>query len=270
MTKQALGRSPARSGEWIAYSTVPGDDLWRRWGPDLLGGSAVAVVRPGHEPIVVAGRGDGTTWNVCPRFSPDGSRLAYGTKAAAGMSIGVVRMTRAGTSAGRRARIAVRGGASAPCPRWSADGTRLAYLQGGRVVVRGLDGSVARHRAGDPVREDFLGRHSGSLRSPTGDLVARRAESSCNVVVERPDGTGRRTVPVAPVGSTTCPYAVAAWSPDGRKLLVMFDVSGLSFTMVAVSVDAPFAQVVVVHDVRVNHARSWPGRGDVSWQPVPG
>ena len=50
----------------------------------------------------------------------------------------------------------------------------------------------------------------------------------------------------------------------------MFDVSGRHFTMVAVSVSAPFTRVLVVERVRVNHIRhgiSWPGRGDVSWQP---
>ena len=62
---------------------------------------------------------------------------------------------------------------------------------------------------------------------------------------------------------------MAAWSPDGRKLLVMQDVGGVNFTMFAVSVDAPFESVPVVEMVRVNHARSWPGRYDVSWQPRP-
>ena len=50
---------------------------------------------------------------------------------------------------------------------------------------------------------------------------------------------------------------------------VMFDVSGYHFTMVAVSVDAPFEVATVVEHVRVNNPRSWPGRYDVSWQPRP-
>ena len=49
----------------------------------------------------------------------------------------------------------------------------------------------------------------------------------------------------------------------------MYDVSGRDFTMFAVSVRAPFTMVPVVERVRVNHGRSWPGRGDVSWQPRP-
>ena len=61
-------------------------------------------------------------------------------------------------------------------------------------------------------------------------------------------------------------YAVAAWSPDGQTLLVMRDISGFHFTMLAVPVDAPSEAVPVAVAVRVNHPRSWPGNGDVSWQ----
>ena len=256
-----------RNGDWIAYSTVPHGNQERRGGPDYLTGSDVFLVRQGREPILVAGRGDGKTWNVCPAFSPDGTKLAFSTKSRGRLSVSVVRMTRAGASAAGRVDLDVLGSGNAPCPMWSADGSRLAYVRAGKVVVRGLDGSTRRARAGDPVRADFRARYADPLTSPAGDLVARRADPACGVVVERPDGSGRRALQVGPVGQTVCPYAVAAWSPDGRRLLVMFDVSGINFTMVAVSVNAPFENVPVVENVRVNHPRSWPGRGDVSWQP---
>ncbi len=251
------GDSQPRNGEWIAYSTVPGDRL-SRGGPS---GSDVFVVRQGREPMLVAGRGDGKTWNVCPAFSPDGTMLAFGIRSPAGLSLTVVRMTRAG----RRAHLEVREGRQPPCPQWSADSSRLAYVRGGRVIVRGLDGLSPRRGVGDPVIQDFGGRYADSLASPTGDLVARRTDSPCGLVVERPDGSDRRHLPVGCLGI----YAVAAWSPDGRKLLVMKDVSGLNFTMLAVSVDAPFETVPVVQGVRVNSSHSWPGRYDVSWQPRP-
>ena len=190
--------------------------------------------------------------------------LAFGTRSPAGLSVSVVRMT----SAGRRAHLQVGQGRHPPCPLWSADSSRLAYVRGGNVVVRGLDGSSPRHRAGDPAIQDFSGRHADSLSSPAGDLVARRADSlsPCGVVVERPDGSHRRSLDL---GCTYPFYAVAAWSPDGRKLLLMRDDSGIDFSMFAASVDAPFEVEPVVKTVRVNNARSWPGRGDVSWQPRP-
>ena len=256
----------AQNGDWIAYSTVPGDSLWRRGGPGYQTGSDVFVVRHGRAPILVAGRGDGKTWNVCPAFSPDGTMLAFGTRSRLGLSLSVVRVTRSGVSAARRVHLKVSGRVHAPCPQWSTDSTRLAYLRGGKVVVRGLDGSSARAGVGDPVIQDFGGRHTGSLMSPTGDLVARAAGVACGVVVERPDGSHRRNVDV---GCGYPFYSLAAWSPDGRKLLVMRDVSGFHFTMYAVSVNAPFRALIVVERVRVNHPRSWPGRFDVSWQPRP-
>jgi WD40-like Beta Propeller Repeat len=256
----------ARNGEWIAYATTPGANVSRRG----LGGSDVFVVRQGRAPMLVASREDGRTptsrsRNVCPAFSPDGTMLAFGTwSPTTGLSLSVVRMTRAG----RRAHLEVRDdGGLPPCPQWSADSSRLAYVRAGKVIVRGLDGSTRRAGVGDPVIQDFRGRHAESLTSPTGDLVARLGgPSPCGVVVERPDGSQRRNLDA---GCTYGFYAVAAWSPDGRKLLLMRDVSGLDFTMFAVSVDAPFKSVPVVERVRVPNAHTWPGRFDVSWQPRP-
>jgi hypothetical protein len=138
----------------------------------------------------------------------------------------------------------------------------LAYLEAsGTIVVRSLDGSRRLSWAkGDPRIRDF-DRNKPVLVSPTGDRVARQVGSP--VVVWRPGPSARRVIDVDSPG-----YAIAGWSPDGRKLLLMTDVDG-GFTMRAVSVEAPFASTPVVAYVRVNNARSWPGYGDVSWQPIP-
>jgi hypothetical protein len=106
-------------------------------------------------------------------------------------------------------------------------------------------------------------RDPTSLRRSPGERVVGDLfpAGGSALVVARPDGSDRRVLHVG------CSYAVAAWSPDGRKLLVMKDVSGFHFAMLAVSVDAPYETVPIVGGVRVNHPRSWPGHGDVSWQP---
>jgi len=156
--------------------------------------------------------------------------------------------------------------ATAPCPRWSADGRRVAYLDSTRkLVVLTLGGAVRPRRAGDPALGDFS-RSDSALESPNGVLVARRDPSGtvCKVVVSRRDGSDRHVVDDFP-----CSYATAGWSPDSRKLLVTKDMDGRHFAMVSIPVHAPAQAAAVVAGVRVNHARSWPGYGDVSWQPAP-
>lgn len=258
------GAADEQSGGWIAYSTAPANWQRARRGGDeqmpYLQGSDVYLARAGGEPRRVAGRGVGTTWNVCPAFSPDGTMLAFGARSRKRRAIRVVGVTRDGAVVAPRIRLPVDGGGDAPCPRWSADGSRLAYLKGGQVVVRELDGSLGRRRAGDPTVGDFR-RNVSMLVSPAGDRVAR--DVGCDVEVTRLDGTEPRDLNVG-VG---CFYALAGWSPKGRELLLMVDISGFHFTMYAVPVDRAGEAVPVAVAVRVNHPRSWPRYGDVSWQP---
>jgi Tol biopolymer transport system component len=264
LLSQAQARPSTRAagnGRWIAYSTAPADDANSRAGSPS--GSDVFLVHEGGTPRLVAGRGTGGIWNVCPAFSPDGRLLAFARKTPA-QTIRVVGVARDGAFVAPRITLRVGLGARAPCPRWSSDSSRIAYLdRTGKVIVRGLDGSLRRPGGGDPTVRDF-DRSDDALVSPTGDLVARRSVNSCDVVVSRRDGSQKRVVDDFP-----CSYATAGWSPDGRRLLVMKDMDGLHFAMIARSVTAPFEATPVVVRVRVNHARSWPGYGDVSWQPAP-
>ena len=132
-------------------------------------------------------------------------------------------------------------------------------------MIRGLDGSTLTAAAGDPSATDFVAASDADpLLSPSGDWMARLSTgaSGCQLVVSKPDGGGAHILPLS-----YCPYAMATWSPDGRQVLLMEDVSGTAFTMHALAVDGP-TDVTVVSMVGTNGARSWPGRGDVSWQPV--
>jgi WD40 repeat protein len=270
---QPLGLRVARNGRWIAYSTAPASEasggsreefsLPTRYGSDVF------VTRVGGRPQLVAGRSGGRIWNLCPAFSPNGRMLAFARvtarqswkTGALRSAIVVVRVGPRGPTGASRLVLKLPGGQTR-CPRWSADSSRVAYLdrRRTRVVVRDLHSSRRHRKAGDPTIRDF-DRSRTSLLSPTGQLIA--SMSSSGIVVSRPDGSNRRVIPDDPPS-----YAIAGWSPDGHSLLLMRDVCGCGFVMSAVSVDAPYVSTGVAF-ARVNNARSWPGYGDVSWQPNP-
>lgn len=265
--RSSIGRAIARNGSWIAYSTAPVGDVYHATSnPSRSPGADVFVTKMGHRPKLVAGGRYHEIWNVCPAFSPKGRMLAFarvaGGTVSAGSTIVVVRIARRGPIRATRVVLNVPDGA-ARCPRWSADSSRLGYLYRGKVVVRGLDGTRKHRAKGDPTVRDF-DTSGDPIVSPTGELSARLGDSS--IIISRPDGTTRNTIPDNLSGSPS--YAIAGWSPDGRDLLLMKDVGG-AFQMRAVSVDPPFVTSTVVGRVRVNGARSWPGYGNVSWQPIP-
>lgn len=264
---------------WIAFSTQPGGAQITLEGSDLGGDIYLVGFRDrisagtGVEPKLIVARGEAKITNVCPSFSPDGSRLAHGERVGSDTAIVVLSVDLDG-SVEELTRIDLGAGETAPCPRWSQDGTRLAYLSGEpaepvRVIVRGLDGSTLEPRDEDPTVAELRAtmptsdRFDGvrTLRSPDGASVAR-LEESCVMSIANTDGSERREISRGP-----CFYAFAGWSPDGRYVLAMTDTGAVDAQMWAVSVIEPFEEILLI-SVRVNSHRSWPGFGDVSWQPV--
>jgi Tol biopolymer transport system component len=243
---------------WVAYSTAGASD----WHDENYGrhGSDVLIARPGQEPKLVRSRGSGDIWNICPTFSPDGRLLAFASILPHSSEIFVVSISHRGPVGASRVvvRLPVR---RALCPRWSSDGTSVAYLDNssGKVIVHNLVGSNQRWTDRDPRPRDFL-RDGRTVLSPTGRLIARTL-SDGKILVSRRNGSHTR---ILALGS----YAVAGWSPDGRKVLIMNDV-GNGFEMRAVTVRAPYRPATFVAYTAVNNDRSWPGYGDVSWQPTP-
>jgi len=63
-----------------------------------------------------------------------------------------------------------------------------------------------------------------------------------------------------------CAYSIAAWSPDSK--LVLVSDGGRHAAMTVGSVMGLPTKEHIARYMPVNGAGSWPGRGDVSWQPV--
>lgn len=265
---------------WIAISTQPG--YRQTFETDWARGGDIYLVREGIEPRVIVERGPDMKRNVCPQFSPDGTMLVYGELAGTAAAL-VVLVTGDGTVTEWR-RYELPGASSlAPCPRWSRGGTHIAYLDGVRwdsggnlvsagtgVSVFDLNGGSVGPTSDDPSADDL--RRSGTfdplsspdglepLRSPDGDLRATCSDDG--VVIGSPDGSTERVV-----ATRLCGYSLAAWSPDGSRVLMLSD-GGRHATMSVASVTGPFMEEHIAPRIPVNGARSWPGRGDVSWQPV--
>jgi hypothetical protein len=248
---------------WIAYSTDRQPAPGHTSANAHTDGSDIYLVRAGVAPRLIASREGGKIWNVCPAFSPDGLRLAYGVDAEERRSV-IVDGVDGNGSITATIRLPVPGVGLAVCPRWSSDGTHVGYLDGS-VVVRGLDGSTLAAGPGDPKITDFT--QPSTLLSPQGDRIAWLECNQQGGVVEvapPPDRLGAHAIPL----TTGCPYALPTWSPDGHQVLVMQDVSGIDFTMLAVGVDSPYEVDTIVSFVHRNSSRDWPGWGDVSWQPL--
>jgi hypothetical protein len=256
------------SNGWIAYSTGNHGKGFN-WGSappnELTQGSDIYIVREGGLPRLIAGREGGNVRNFCPAFSPDGELLAYGQEVNPGTRYLVVVALNAGGAITASTRMKVPRTGQDVCVRWSADGSRLAFVDAGKVEVRLLDGSTPASVPYDPSVRDF-DLEDPTLLSPSGEWTAGADCSDATppdkLILESRRGRANVDVPLP-----GCPYSIVTWAPDGRKVLVVQDIGG-AFVIMAVSVDEPSAVTVVVPRVVVNGERSWPGRGDMSWQPV--
>jgi Tol biopolymer transport system component len=148
----------------------------------------------------------GTTFQIDPDFSPDGTKIAFASARTGSLDVYVMGADGSST----RPVTTTHGNQSEPT--WSPDGSEIAYQSdqnGDHIYVVRADGAGARRLTSD------LAPEIEPAWSPDGRWIAysRRLPGSeiREVWVVHPDGSGRRRL-TAPAVAAYGP----AWSPDGK------------------------------------------------------
>jgi len=144
-TPLELDAALSPDGRLLAYAAGRNGEM-RVYVRQLAGGDPIAIA---------ADVGGNQRW---PRWSPDGSRIAF-------QAGGVIYLAPALGGAAQRL-IEGSGAEGAGAPAWSPDGQRMAYVQGGHILVREVEGG-----AEAPVLLSDGAAHSLAW-SPDGALLA--------------------------------------------------------------------------------------------------
>jgi dipeptidyl aminopeptidase/acylaminoacyl peptidase len=187
LRREASVMPPGVANGWIAFTSE---------GRTRASESDIWLAREGIEEFRLTGSDSDVTREVCPQFSPDGTRLLYVQGPAGnpapetGAEMVRVSLGPSGQPVGPEIRVPLDSW-SQICPRWSPDGQTVAFVESGNSlwIARG-DGSEERVAVVAPE----TGTLSQVSWSPDGTAIAAIDTSGDSLWIVPIDGTGPRVL----------------------------------------------------------------------------
>jgi hypothetical protein len=224
--------TPSVANGWIAY-THPSRGIF--------------LTREGEAPRLALGSAGGS-YESCPAFSADGTRLAFVRSKASIGQLFLADVGAQGIVAGSERALAVV--SDRPCPSWSPDGGRLLLVNDAGLRSVDPEGEDAPVELWPGDASDVI----DAAWSPDGSLVALADRNGHVWIVSASDGAQVTDAGGPALGTLT-------WSPDGDRIAMGQSNTGEELPVVLIDVADGDVTELAAPD------RDFDGFGTPSWSP---
>lgn len=221
----AIWRMDIELGEASAVQLTPGGRQ-PDWSPDgstiaLAGGNIFTVPAAGGELTPLTEPSSGVSWY--PRFSPDGTEIAFRREPQPGLAPEVWKMTAHGELNGPAGVALATAGDWHDKPEWSPDGDRIYFVSdrpsAGGFGIYSVDASTGEPATKVTPDEEFWAHYSEPAPSPDGRTLAFLAAGTFAHIILQDLQTGTHSALLMDPPLNAWPFVNLEYSPDGNRLL---------------------------------------------------